>query len=45
MAEVKPFKVAWSEAAVAEVLERVRSYPWPVQPDVPDGWAYGCDGA
>jgi microsomal epoxide hydrolase len=23
----------------------VRDYPWPPAPEVPDGWAYGCDGA
>jgi microsomal epoxide hydrolase len=40
-----PFEVRWSEAEVADVLARVRAYPWPPQPDVADGWAYGCDGA
>ena len=28
-----------------KVLDQVRAYPWPPQPEVPDGWAYGCDGA
>ncbi|MGH7746937.1 MAG: epoxide hydrolase family protein, partial [Candidatus Dormibacteria bacterium] len=42
---MKPFEVKWSEAAAADVLERVRSYPWPPSPAVEDGWAYGCDAA
>jgi microsomal epoxide hydrolase len=45
MADIKPFEVAWTEAEVAKVLDQVRDYPWPPAPDVPDGWAYGCDGA
>jgi microsomal epoxide hydrolase len=45
MSEIKPFEVSWSEAAVEAVLGQVRAYPWPPMPDVPDGWAYGCDGA
>jgi microsomal epoxide hydrolase len=44
MAAIKPFEVNWSEAAVGRVLDRVRDYPWPPQPAVPDGWAYGTDG-
>lgn len=44
MAEPKPFEVNWHAATVGEVLERVRAYPWPPTPDVPDGWGYGCDG-
>ncbi len=44
MARPKAFEVNWSAADVGAVLERVRSYPWPPAPDVPDGWAYGCDG-
>ena len=44
MAEIKPFQVAWTEAQVADVLDRVRAYPWPPMPDAPDGWNYGCDG-
>ncbi|MGH7025280.1 MAG: epoxide hydrolase family protein [Caulobacteraceae bacterium] len=40
----EPFEVQWSEADVGAVLERVRTYPWPPAPDVPDGWGYGCDG-
>ncbi|HEY2751873.1 epoxide hydrolase family protein [Phenylobacterium sp.] len=43
MAEIKPFEVIWTEAEVESVLRPVRSYPWPPIPDVPDGWAYGCD--
>jgi microsomal epoxide hydrolase len=43
MAEVKPFEVRWDEAQVQAVLDRVRDYPWPPVPEVPDGWAYGCD--
>ncbi|MBX3484258.1 epoxide hydrolase family protein [Phenylobacterium sp.] len=45
MAEIKPFEVVWTEAAVGEVLDRVRAYPWPPEPAAPDGWNYGCDGA
>jgi microsomal epoxide hydrolase len=45
MADVTPFTVDWNAAAVEPVLETVRRYPWPSAPDVPDGWAYGCDGA
>jgi pimeloyl-ACP methyl ester carboxylesterase len=44
MAEIKPFEVRWAEAEVADVLDRVRAYPWPPTPDAPDGWNYGCDG-
>lgn len=44
MAAIKPFKVRWDEAQVQAVLDRVRDYPWPPTPEVPDGWAYGCDG-
>ncbi|HEY8572115.1 epoxide hydrolase family protein [Phenylobacterium sp.] len=42
---IKPFEVRWDEPQVQAVLDRVRDYPWPPQPDVSDGWAYGCDGA
>lgn len=45
MSTIKPFEVNWSEAAVETVLAAVRAYPWPPMPAVPDGWAYGCDGA
>lgn len=45
MAEIEPFEVRWTEAEVGAVLDRVRAYPWPPAPEVPDGWAYGCDGA
>lgn len=45
MADIRPFEVAWTEAAVGRVLDQVRAYPWPPQPAVPDGWAYGTDGA
>lgn len=43
MAKVEPYKVQWSEAEVSAVLDQVRAYPWPPAPEVPDGWAYGCD--
>ena len=33
-----------SDEAVQAVLDQVRAYPWPPIPEVPDGWAYGCDG-
>src|SRR5580698_9462668 len=45
MAEIKPFTVNPSAEAVEAVLERVRAYPWPITPEVEDGWNYGCDGA
>jgi hypothetical protein len=45
VAEIKPFEVRWDEAQVQAVLDLVRDYPWPPIPAVPDGWAYGCDGA
>jgi microsomal epoxide hydrolase len=45
MATPEPFTVDWDAAAVADVLRRVAEYPWPPAPEVPDGWAYGCDGA
>ncbi len=44
MSEIKPFEVKWSQAEIDAVLGQVRAYPWPSIPDVPDGWAYGCDG-
>ncbi|HEX2815861.1 MAG TPA: alpha/beta fold hydrolase [Phenylobacterium sp.] len=43
MSKIKPFTVSWSEAQVGAVLDQVRAYPWPPIPEVPDGWAYGCD--
>jgi microsomal epoxide hydrolase len=43
MSKPKPFEVAWTEAQVGAVLQKVRDYPWPPIPQVPDGWAYGCD--
>ena len=43
MAAIKPFEVAWTAAQVEAVLAKVRGYPWPPVPEVPDGWAYGCD--
>lgn len=45
MSKIKPFKVRWKKSRVRAVLDQVRDYPWPPMPDVPDGWAYGCDGA
>ena len=45
MSQIQPFEVRWDEAQVAAVLDQVRAYPWPPIPQVPDGWAYGCDGA
>jgi microsomal epoxide hydrolase len=45
MSKPTPFAVQWSEPDVAEVLGRIRAYPWPRAPTVADGWAYGCDGA
>ena len=45
MSQIKPFEVQWTDAEVGRVLDQVRAYPWPPEPQVPDGWAYGCDGA
>jgi microsomal epoxide hydrolase len=45
MSKIKPFKVHWKKSRVRAVLDQVRDYPWPPMPEVPDGWAYGCDGA
>ncbi|WP_304170770.1 epoxide hydrolase family protein [Phenylobacterium aquaticum] len=44
MSTIQPFEVRWDEARVQQVLDQVRAYPWPVQPQAADGWAYGCDG-
>ena len=43
MSDIKPFEVAWTDAQVGAVLDKVRGYPWPPIPEVADGWAYGCD--
>jgi microsomal epoxide hydrolase len=45
MSTPRPFHVAWTDGEVQAVLDRVKAYPWPPIPYVPDGWAYGCDGA
>jgi len=45
MSAIKPFEVSWTDAQVGAVLDRIRAYAWPPIPDVPDGWAYGCDAA
>ncbi len=45
MSKPQPFTVDWSAAQVGAVLEQVRGYAWPLTPETPDGWAYGCDGA
>ena len=45
MAKPKPFEVHWKKSHVRAVLDQVKAYPWPPAPEVPDGWAYGCDGA
>ena len=45
MSKPTPFQVSWDAAEVEAVMDRIRAYPWPPQPAVPDGWAYGCDGA
>ena len=43
MAKPKTFEVRWKKSKVRRVLDQVRGYPWPPAPEVPDGWAYGCD--
>ena len=45
MSKPTPFQINWDAAEVEAVMDRIRAYPWPAQPAVPDGWAYGCDGA
>ena len=45
MSKPQPFEVRWDAADVEAVMDCIRAYPWPPQPAVPDGWAYGCDGA
>ena len=37
-----PFEVSWDEAAVSDVLRRVREYPFPVAP-IEGGWGCGTD--
>lgn len=39
-----PFEIAWDEAGVARLLDRVRAYEFPPAPEG-GGWAYGCDAA
>jgi microsomal epoxide hydrolase len=41
---IKPFEVAWTEAGVDRVLDRVRAYPWPPAPTGGE-WNYGTDEA
>jgi pimeloyl-ACP methyl ester carboxylesterase len=43
MSKPKPFKVHWKKSHVRRLLDQVRDYSWPRRPDIPDGWAYGCD--
>ena len=44
MSKPDKFEVRWKKSKVHDVLDLVKDYPWPPTPDVPDGWAYGCDG-
>jgi microsomal epoxide hydrolase len=43
MSKPEAFEVHWKKSRVRAVLEAVDDYPWPPAPEVPDGWAYGCD--
>jgi len=43
MSKPEAFEVHWKKSKVRAVLEAVDDYPWPPAPEVPDGWAYGCD--
>ncbi len=45
MAKPKPFEVHWKKSRIKAVMDQVRDYAWPPIPEIPDGWAYGCDGA
>ena len=45
MGKPEPFEVRWKKSKVRDVLASVAAYPWPPQPQVDDGWVYGCDGA
>ena len=40
---ITPFEVAWSEARIARLLDRVRAYQFPSAAG--GGWAFGCDAA
>jgi pimeloyl-ACP methyl ester carboxylesterase len=42
MSALLPFEIVWEEAAVADVLRRVREVRLPPAPKG-SGWAYGCD--
>ena len=39
---MQPFTVAWDEADLRRLRERVRDYRFPVAPENA-GWRYGCD--
>lgn len=43
MGKPEAFEVHWKKSKVRAVLDAVEDYPWPPAPEVPDGWAYGCD--
>jgi microsomal epoxide hydrolase len=43
MGQPEAFEVHWKKSKVRAVLDAVADYPWPPAPEVPDGWAYGCD--
>ena len=43
MPKPEPFEVHWKKSKVRRVLDQVSDYPWPLAPQAPDGWAYGCD--
>ena len=37
MSKPQPFEVRWDPTDVEAVMDRIRAYPWPPQPAVPDG--------
>src|SRR5437762_11230002 len=44
MTNLVPFEVDWSSAEIEAILAQVAAYRFPPEPDIADGWAYGCDG-
>jgi len=41
-AKVRPFVVRWDRAKLNGVLDKVRAYQFPIEPQS-NGWRYGCD--
>jgi len=43
MSKPEAFEVHGKKSKIRAVRDQVEHYPWPPAPEVPDGWAYGCD--